>query len=101
MKDRTLNQDNWKRSQVRLPKPLYDDIFEYAKKHGISLNQAIIELLDKGLLLGNKHNQEIQDWRELSNELTTRLFRMERLLENLTGEKITFNDPIIAKGGSN
>lgn len=53
MKDRTLNQDSWKRSQVRLPQPLYDDVFEYAKKHGISLNQAIIELLDKGLLRQN------------------------------------------------
>ena len=53
MKDRTLNQDNWKRTQVRLPQPLYDNVFEYAEKHGISLNQAMIELLDKGLLRKN------------------------------------------------
>ena len=53
MKDRTLNQNNWKRTQVRLPQPLYDNVFEYAEKHGISLNQAMIELLDKGLLRKN------------------------------------------------
>lgn len=53
MKDRTLNQNNWKRTQVRLPQPLYDDVFKYAEMHGISLNQAMIELLDKGLLRKN------------------------------------------------
>lgn len=89
---RTLTQDNWKRSQVRLPQPLYDDVFNYAEQHGISLNQAMIELLDKGLLSNIKHDETIQDWRELAHELMTRLFKMERMLEQLSGERITFND---------
>lgn len=56
MKDRTLNQNNWKRTQVRLPQPLYDNVFEYAEKHGISLNQAMIELLEKSLTLEHSRN---------------------------------------------
>ena len=46
---RTLTQDTWKRTQVRLPQVLYDEIFEYAENQGISLNQAIIDLTNKGL----------------------------------------------------
>lgn len=44
------SQDTWKRSQVRLPNTLYHAIMEYADKNNMSLNTAIIELTNKGLL---------------------------------------------------
>lgn len=44
------SQDTWKRSQIRLPPSLYQAITEYAEKHNLSLNTALIELANKGLL---------------------------------------------------
>lgn len=42
-------QDTWKRLQNRLPNKLYQALADYAKKNDMSLNTAIIVLLDKGL----------------------------------------------------
>lgn len=42
-------QDTWKRSQIRIPLKLYGAINDYAEKNNMSLNTALIELLDKGL----------------------------------------------------
>lgn len=47
---RVISQDDWKRTQIRMPMPLYDDLMDYASKHNISLNQAMIELIDRSLL---------------------------------------------------
>ena len=52
-KVRTQNQDDWKRTQVRIPQDQYDDLVDYAENKGISLNTAIIELLDNGLKIVN------------------------------------------------
>lgn len=49
MINRTLNQDSWKRTQVRMPHEQYDAIIDYAQNKDISLNSAILELIDKGL----------------------------------------------------
>ena len=46
---RTLTQDDWKRTQVRMPQDLYSDLMQYAEKNNISLNSAMIELMDRGL----------------------------------------------------
>ena len=46
---RVVSQDDWKRTQVRMPQDLYSDLMQYAEKNNISLNSAMIELIDKGL----------------------------------------------------
>lgn len=46
---RAVTQDDWKRSQVRMPQEQYDRIMDYAEKKNISLNTAMLELMDKGL----------------------------------------------------
>ncbi len=43
-------QDTWKRSQIRLPPSLHQAVVDYANDNKMSLNTAIVELLDKGLL---------------------------------------------------
>ena len=48
-KTRTQNQDEWKRTQIRIPQDQYDDIVSYAENKEISLNTAMIELMDNGL----------------------------------------------------
>ena len=48
-KTRTQNQDEWKRTQIRIPQDQYDDIVAYAENKEISLNTAMIELMDNGL----------------------------------------------------
>lgn len=48
-KSRIQNQDEWKRTQIRIPKDIYDSIVEYAEKNNLSLNTAMLELMDKGL----------------------------------------------------
>lgn len=48
-KTRTQNQDEWKRTQIRIPQDQYDEIVAYAENKEISLNTAMIELMDNGL----------------------------------------------------
>lgn len=48
-KTRPQNQDEWKRTQIRIPQDQYDDIVAYAENKEISLNTAMIELIDNGL----------------------------------------------------
>lgn len=49
MNERSLNQDEWKRTQVRMPQEQYQAIVDYASDNKMSLNSAIIDLVDKGL----------------------------------------------------
>lgn len=48
-KTRPLNQEDWKRTQVRMPQDQYDSILAYAEKNNLSLNTAMLELMDIGL----------------------------------------------------
>lgn len=48
-KTRTQNQDEWKRTQIRIPTTLYEEIAEHAKKDNLSLNTAMLDLIEKGL----------------------------------------------------
>lgn len=49
MNERSLNQDEWKRTQLRMPQEQYQAIVDYASDNKMSLNSAIIDLVDKGL----------------------------------------------------
>ena len=46
---RTLNQDDWKRTQIRMPQEQYQAIADYAQNLNLSLNSAMLELMEKGL----------------------------------------------------
>ena len=48
-KVRTLNQEDWKRTQIRMPQEQYQTVVDYAEKNNLSLNSAVLELLDKAL----------------------------------------------------
>lgn len=48
-KYRHLNQDSWKRTQVRMPQDLYSELSNYAKENNLSLNSAMLALCEKGL----------------------------------------------------
>lgn len=48
---RVVSQDDWKRTQVRMPQDKYEEIAKYAESKNISLNTAMLFLMDKGLML--------------------------------------------------
>ncbi|UOO93416.1 hypothetical protein [Vitreoscilla stercoraria] len=45
---RAVKQDDWKRTQIRMPQDHYQKIMEYAEANNISLNTAMLELIEKG-----------------------------------------------------
>ena len=53
-------QDNWKRTQLRMPFDQYDAISEYANKNNLSLNTAILELANKGLASNEPNNLSLE-----------------------------------------
>lgn len=52
---RVVSQDDWKRTQVRMPQEQYEAIVEYAAEHELSLNSAMIELMNKGLTVAGRY----------------------------------------------
>lgn len=42
-------QDDWKRTQIRIPIGLYEDVAQHAEQHNLSLNYAMLELMDRGI----------------------------------------------------
>ena len=42
-------QDDWKRTQIRIPIGLYEDVTRHAEQHNLSLNYAMLELMDRGI----------------------------------------------------
>lgn len=42
-------QDDWKRTQLRMPQGQYDAVMRYAEENNLSLNTAMLDLMDKGL----------------------------------------------------
>ena len=44
-------QEDWKRTQIRIPLNTYESIVEYAEKNNLSLNTAMLELVEKGLAI--------------------------------------------------
>lgn len=69
-----LNQDDWKRTQVRMPQEQYQAVVDYANDNKMSLNSAIIDLVDKGLKpsngeLGEKLDQILHEIQSLKKPL--------------------------------
>lgn len=46
---RAVSQDDWKRTQVRMPQEQYEELMSYAEQSNLSLNTAMLELMDLGL----------------------------------------------------
>lgn len=63
-KARIQNQDEWKRTQLRIPQEQYDAVADYAKENNLSLNAAMLELMDRGLSAKDKI-EEILNEKEL------------------------------------
>ncbi|NIE95568.1 hypothetical protein F3J02_03565 [Acinetobacter sp. Tr-809] len=46
---RAVTQDDWKRTQIRMPQNQYESLMHYAEQNNLSLNTAMIELMELGL----------------------------------------------------
>ncbi|WP_312971068.1 hypothetical protein [Acinetobacter gerneri] len=72
-KVRTLNQEDWKRTQIRMPQEQYQTVVDYAEKNNLSLNSAVLELLDKALDLDNSVNVNEQSITKIADKVVERL----------------------------
>lgn len=72
-KVRTLNQEDWKRTQIRMPQEQYQTVVDYAEKNNLSLNSAVLELLDKALDLDNSVNVNDQSITKIANKVVEQL----------------------------
>lgn len=72
-KVRTLNQEDWKRTQIRMPQEQYQTVVDYAEKNNLSLNSAVLELLDKALDLDNSVNVNDQSITKIADKVVERL----------------------------
>jgi hypothetical protein len=70
---RTLNQEDWKRTQIRMPQEQYQTVVDYAEKNNLSLNSAVLELLDKALDLDNSVNVNDQSITKIADKVVERL----------------------------
>ena len=68
-KVRTLNQEDWKRTQIRMPQEQYQTVVDYAEKNNLSLNSAVLELLDKALDLDNAVNVNDQSISKIADKI--------------------------------
>lgn len=87
-KTRVQNQDDWKRTQIRIPVGLYGDVTEYAKKNNLSINTAMLFLMDRGLL-SNPSNALIDSipTEELMMELASRMKGYTLTVSEVMGNK--------------
>ncbi|MFT4020760.1 MAG: hypothetical protein QM666_04495 [Acinetobacter sp.] len=95
-KTRTQNQDDWKRTQIRIPISLYKDVVRHAEQHNLSLNYAMLELMNRGIhSIPPKSKNEEAVYR-LSNSFEQKSFEsledvpLERLL-NVVMKKLGEN----------
>jgi hypothetical protein len=65
---RVVSQDDWKRTQVRMPQALYEDVAEYASNNDMSLNHSMIFLMDMGLYRAKPKTKKIifTEWNPVS-----------------------------------
>lgn len=74
-------QDEWKRTQLRIPQGQYDSVAAYAEQNNLSLNSAILDLVNKGLEYIEKFSaNNIEDEDMVSDEIREHLKSIERLL---------------------
>lgn len=71
-------QDTWKRSQIRLPPSLHQAVVDYANDNNMSLNTAIVELLNNGLITSPTDQSDIP--KKILNEI--------QAIKNATGNYI-------------
>ncbi|HFF8856267.1 MULTISPECIES: hypothetical protein [Acinetobacter calcoaceticus/baumannii complex] len=89
---RAVSQDDWKRTQVRMPQEQYQAIMEYAEKNNLSLNTAMIELMDKGL--NGQTNINLEDYlEEIAERMVeqTRRTSLQSLLPHTDINALTYN----------
>ncbi len=72
-KVRTLNQEDWKRTQIRMPQDQYQAVVDYAEQNNLSLNSAILELLDKALDLDSAVSINDQSISKIADKVVERL----------------------------
>lgn len=92
-KNRIQNQDEWKRTQIRIPQDQYQTIMEYAEKNNLSLNTAMLELMDKGL--NGQTNINLENYlEEIAERMVeqTRKTSWQGLLPNTDINAIGFNE---------
>lgn len=56
-----LTQEDWKRTQLRMPQNLYAAVKDYAKENDLSLNSAMLDLMNKGIVNAQAKIPSIQD----------------------------------------
>lgn len=66
---RMQNQDDWKRTQIRMPQDQYLAIANYAKQNNMSLNSAMIEIMEKGLSPQNEDSLAEKIAEKVANHL--------------------------------
>ena len=54
---RSVTQDDWKRTQLRIPVEMYENTLAYAERNNISLNTAVLEFIENGLSIENSLTQ--------------------------------------------
>lgn len=54
---RAITQEDWKRTQLRIPNELYENTLQYAEKNNISLNTAVLEFIENGLITESTSTQ--------------------------------------------
>ncbi|CAH1091219.1 TPA: hypothetical protein U2N26_003029 [Acinetobacter nosocomialis] len=77
-------QDDWKRTQVRIPQELYDDLTNYAVNKNISLNTAMITLMNKGLET-KKHFDSVEESTTIADDMIEKI--ADKVVERLKEQK--------------
>ena len=75
-------QDEWKRTQVRMPLDQYEDVIKYAENKSLSLNSALLDLVAKGLEFDEKFDSsKFENGGDIEYEVLEHLKKIEKLLE--------------------
>lgn len=75
-------QDEWKRTQVRMPQDQYEDVTKYAVQHSFSLNSALLDLINKGLEFDKKFDSsKFDEEADIDFEIREYLKKINQLLE--------------------
>ena len=88
---RALNQEDWKRTQLRIPHEEYEKVMQFAEKNNVSLNTAILQFIEEGLKQQEKaisgrsiYFNDINCIEDYKNEpLHNQLERVEQKISNL------------------
>ncbi|MGC0293079.1 hypothetical protein ACPIMS_18545 [Acinetobacter baumannii] len=87
-KKRIQNQDEWKRTQIRIPQDQYDAIVDYAEKNNLSLNTAMLDLMEKGFI----SEGYISDLSKLSNQRKILELSLRRFLPHTNTQNVAFHE---------